>query len=271
MTASIRITNSIFPPRWHRVFVSKKTKTQSLVAWSPIADHFAHLSVFNYAGNNPIVNIDLHGLQGVKYYDANTNTTTFNLNVVMIVGTKGAFESDLSAGDKKMVEDALNLMFGGTHTDKSGEKFEFTFNISVVDFSTKEEKINKKGEVVAKEKPTEIAFREIGLTMKGNSQETTIKDVPSFPFLLTTGEVPGTDGGEHKTLAKVDPNGREGFAVTLMHEVLHHMLHHYSSPSGKRNSVHHSLGGGLGRPIEYPHINRNILEKLKQYVPDGKK
>ena len=32
----------------------------------PISDKFAHLSTFNYASNNPIVNIDFHGLQGVN-------------------------------------------------------------------------------------------------------------------------------------------------------------------------------------------------------------
>ena len=31
----------------------------------PIADQFAYLSVYNYASNDPVKNIDLHGLQGV--------------------------------------------------------------------------------------------------------------------------------------------------------------------------------------------------------------
>jgi len=31
----------------------------------PIADEFPHLSVYNYASNDPVRNIDLHGLQGV--------------------------------------------------------------------------------------------------------------------------------------------------------------------------------------------------------------
>ncbi|MCG8332203.1 MAG: RHS repeat-associated core domain-containing protein [Chitinophagales bacterium] len=34
----------------------------------PIADDFPHLSVYNYASNDPIKNIDLHGLQGVPNY-----------------------------------------------------------------------------------------------------------------------------------------------------------------------------------------------------------
>lgn len=34
----------------------------------PIADQFPHLSTYNYASNNPIVNIDLHGLQGIPFW-----------------------------------------------------------------------------------------------------------------------------------------------------------------------------------------------------------
>ncbi len=34
----------------------------------PIADQFASLSPFNYASNNPVLNIDLHGLQGLAFY-----------------------------------------------------------------------------------------------------------------------------------------------------------------------------------------------------------
>ncbi len=33
----------------------------------PISDRFAHLSTFNYASNNPISNVDLHGLQGIHF------------------------------------------------------------------------------------------------------------------------------------------------------------------------------------------------------------
>jgi len=37
----------------------------------PIADQFPHLSVYNYASNDPIKNVDLHGLQGVPNYMVN--------------------------------------------------------------------------------------------------------------------------------------------------------------------------------------------------------
>jgi len=35
----------------------------------PISDQFPHLSTFNYASNDPVLNIDLHGLQGANSND----------------------------------------------------------------------------------------------------------------------------------------------------------------------------------------------------------
>ena len=33
----------------------------------PISDQFPWVSTFNYAENEPVANIDLHGLQGLRY------------------------------------------------------------------------------------------------------------------------------------------------------------------------------------------------------------
>jgi len=45
--------------RWYDPAVGRFTGVD------PIADEFPHLSVYNYASNDPVKNIDLHGLQGV--------------------------------------------------------------------------------------------------------------------------------------------------------------------------------------------------------------
>jgi len=50
----------------------------------PIAEDFAHLSVFNYADNNPIRNIDLHGLQSYSKIEAHTfEDGTKSINVTL--------------------------------------------------------------------------------------------------------------------------------------------------------------------------------------------
>jgi hypothetical protein len=42
------------------------------------------LSTYNYASNNPILNIDLWGLQGVKYYDKEKDRIVVEHNVVVL-------------------------------------------------------------------------------------------------------------------------------------------------------------------------------------------
>ena len=60
----------------------------------PIADQFPHLSVYNYASNDPVKNIDLHGLQG------------FNSNFIFN-GALSSFRQQLGAPDQK-INDAVS-------------------------------------------------------------------------------------------------------------------------------------------------------------------
>ena len=46
--------------RWYDAGIGRFT------GLDPISDRFPHLSTFNYASNDPVKNIDLHGLQGVS-------------------------------------------------------------------------------------------------------------------------------------------------------------------------------------------------------------
>ncbi len=56
---------------------------------NPIADQFPHVTTYNYAENEPVGNIDLHGLQKVSFKklveagkNAATNTAVFAAGVV---------------------------------------------------------------------------------------------------------------------------------------------------------------------------------------------
>lgn len=60
----------------------------------PIADQFPELSVYNYASNDPIVNIDLHGLQGIRYdhdLDPNLHDATREERDVYTTGLEKGF------------------------------------------------------------------------------------------------------------------------------------------------------------------------------------
>ncbi len=50
----------------------------------PLAVKFSHLSPYNYASNDPVLKIDLWGLQGVKYYDEQNKRIVVEHNVIVL-------------------------------------------------------------------------------------------------------------------------------------------------------------------------------------------
>ena len=61
LNADYEINLYEYGARWYGPAVGRFTGVD------PIAEEFPHLSVYNYASNDPVRNIDLHGLQGVPY------------------------------------------------------------------------------------------------------------------------------------------------------------------------------------------------------------
>ena len=61
LSADYEINLYAYGARWYDPAVGRFTGVD------PIAEEFPHLSVYNYASNDPVRNIDLHGLQGVPY------------------------------------------------------------------------------------------------------------------------------------------------------------------------------------------------------------
>jgi RHS repeat-associated protein len=68
----------------------------------PLASKFEHLSPYNYASNDPILKIDLWGLQGVKYYDKANDRIVVEHNTVVL--THGAKSAPPGATEKEINE-----------------------------------------------------------------------------------------------------------------------------------------------------------------------
>src|SRR5690606_27543221 len=121
----------------------------------------------------------------------------------------------------------------------------FEFNVMQVDFS---ETVTRKN---GKEKKVSTEMNNGRLNSEVAQRGEEVDDgTMSFPAFVLGQSVPGTDGGETGTAIKIDPNGKEGITNSLGHEVLHFMLDRYGPAPGKggsSNSMHHSLGGMLGR------------------------
>ena len=119
----------------------------------PISENFTDLSTFNYASNNPIANIDLHGLQGLYYTEtlqSGQDRHVIEKNVIVLTQ---AFEKSTSDMDDKQIKkinrrnartaranaftvkevgEELNNLFNGDDgqaTNSSGEPVRFQFNL----------------------------------------------------------------------------------------------------------------------------------------------
>ena len=116
----------------------------------PISDRFAHLSTYNYASNDPIKNIDLHGLQGLHYTKKDDNGNTSHVierNVVVLTKKLKSVPSGARKGKKRRIEktnrnrsrknqnkletvkEELNFLNEGNPQNTAGESVEFKFNI----------------------------------------------------------------------------------------------------------------------------------------------
>ena len=87
----------------------------------PIADRFAHLSTFNYASNNPISNVDLHGLQGVHFQvlattDAARNPSGVGAHYLGFVnGATNALQGTYDALTTNPIQTAKGIWAAVTH------------------------------------------------------------------------------------------------------------------------------------------------------------
>ena len=238
----------------------------------PISDKFPNLSSYNYASNNPIVNIDLHGLQGVRYdcYEkGKIIKTVYELDVYVVSGTKGAHYKQYNGANAVEVSTYLTSAFKGDHSDPtSGAKIEFKFNVRDLDLSQTETKTNASGKVKTRKVKTEMKYTNKLTSKYGKFVFGETGKKWTFPAFVFDMPVQRTDGGKANIVLLLDlVNGKEGPNNILGHEVLHFLLGYYSIPGRDKGALHHRLNGLLGRPITTPHINKAILEMLYKYVP----
>ncbi|MEM6320453.1 MAG: 3-coathanger stack domain-containing protein [Bacteroidota bacterium] len=76
----------------------------------PISEKFAHLSVYNYASNDPVSNVDLHGLQGVKAITAVGRILLRAVTTVGRVGVKRGVSEAIKGEGAEIKADAQTLI-----------------------------------------------------------------------------------------------------------------------------------------------------------------
>ena len=250
----------------------------------PIAKQYPELTPYQFASNTPIMAIDLDGLEGKQVHelveDKNGNTVlkkiTIVVNVVVVSGTIGEYASDFVASEKEDVENSLKTFFAGKHKDPTtGVPVEFQFNVIHKNFSTQEIKTNadgsprldRNGQPKTRTINEEMTKTKLIQEVYKNREE--VNGATNFPiYMFSQNGISGTDGGKTNIGVLVDSKGKEGLFIAIGHETLHFMLSNYNSSNGtSNNDFHHSLKGALGRPIEYPLLNKDIIKGMLKALP----
>ncbi len=100
----------------------------------PIADKFPQLSTYNYASNDPIKNIDLHGLQGLHFMDKDQQGIEKNVAILVkptsseYSDKKNARISKRAARKVEKVQRQLDNSFSNAKNSE-GETVIFKFNV----------------------------------------------------------------------------------------------------------------------------------------------
>ncbi|HMP26297.1 MAG TPA: RHS repeat-associated core domain-containing protein [Saprospiraceae bacterium] len=204
----------------------------------PIADRFAHLSVYNYASNDPISNIDLHGLQGIKYTELDNNGNVkrhvIELQVRVVTvdnwkrkenGTKpkDRVESNFTSDDVKTILSILNTAYNGekgTGSQNSNGETVF-FDITVQEFNVgagvnvTENDLKR----IAREKGT------TGINDKIIDQKTgkLIESISGINFILATSPGATEKGINGANITKIRPDLKNDYE-TISHETGHQLM-----------------------------------------------
>lgn len=237
----------------------------------PLAEKFYYNSPYAFSENKVTSYVELEGLEGVQIHEftkdeegnEKLSKIIYQLDVYVVTGTSGDNPSKFTESDVEDIQSYLNSAFSGEHKDPStGVPVVFQFCVEQLDFSQTVTKKNGKQKEVSSDMSDRQARNEV--VSRGQAADNA---VTSFPALIFATQVPGTDGGQTGVTIKVDLESSEGAQNAVSHEVLHFMLGRYQQPKRDTNNLHHNLGGLLGRPFGSPNINKDILNKLRQYVP----
>ena len=244
------------------------------VSVDPLAEDFVYLTTYQYSSNSPIFMIDLDGLEGKQIHEIKEEKDgtrrimriIYQLDVFVVTGTSGDNYSTFTASDRNEIQKNLAQAFGKGHIDPlTNAKVEFQFNVQVLDFSFIETRI-KKGKQMTRKRDRDLSHTDVYRELNKRSE---VGDgfVSTYPVFLFERTVPGTDGGRTTHIIELDPEPKEGEVIAVGHEVVHFMLDRYNIIGRDKNSLHHALGGILGRPIGYPNINKAILNKFREFIP----
>lgn len=213
----------------------------------PISDQFAWVSTYNYAENSPIVNIDLWGLQGVKF----TEKDKKGKDVVVVEATVhiGTGEAGFTEKEVKQISKALNKSFDKRKLD--GKKVDFRFEVVTFDDSS----------IDVKKKAASVRLNSTVHTDTPNEKNPGNNKVSTTGVVLVKSQLPFKKQGETslQNLSRVS-NTAFNTIHTAVHEIAHFLLS--GSPDQPKNVKEHIEAGGIFKPGKRTPTGEVIEETL---------
>jgi RHS repeat-associated protein len=242
----------------------------------PLATKFTYLTPYQYASNNPVTNIDLDGLEGVKYdqviKDKNGKSKVVtNVDVDIYVGV-GSGSNTYNKSDVAKIQSNLEKQYNGFKIKGKEVIFHFnmhTFNADKLSV-TAEAKTLSKSTLVETSSPTGIKDSKTGNPIYRQS-------IMGVAIGLDS-KMPQNEQGNTVVNGSSISTTAEDRGHTEAHEIGHFML--LGSPNNPSTVSEHTQAGGIfqykiidqnGNVIQNTeNVNKGNIKEILNNIPDKK-
>ncbi|MCX8080122.1 MAG: hypothetical protein N3F09_02675 [Bacteroidia bacterium] len=244
-----------------RIYDSRLGKFLSV---DPLTNKFPMLSPYQFASNNPILNVDLDGLEGVSYRVVKKDETSgqvtaikrvVEVNVHLAVnekGRKGAYSIKSAEQLKTLITAKYN---DKGYLDDEGLTVEFKFNFK--EFDPKTTKPTDLARTL-KSKRTPTNYSETTWDTEGNA---IVKPHESFTDVVMWKENISVAGRHFLNTIRINPKrGIYDFGHAECHELTHFLLMSTGRTTQTPNAIDdHSLGGWMQYGKRHTDGNGNTI------------
>jgi RHS repeat-associated protein len=237
------------------------TRIARFLSVDPLAKKFPMLTPYQFGSNNPIMNVDLDGLEGISYrLVANVNglsipvARVIEVDIFMAVNKKGT-DGGYSRKEADKLQKSIPAKFNTSgNIDEAGLPVYFQFNFKEFNPS------NKAPNDLARER---LVIDQVNTNYTEKGSERSLQSFKSMVMWMEA--LPGDETGNQLTnKVKIDPDrGPYERGHTENHEITHFLLQTAGSSNEQADEIpnnHHDLGGWMERGKKVVDQNGRVVE-----------